>query len=92
MTAEGQTKSSYERELNYVSGKDFKVWTTTRATSEIKWADEDNRFQIIQSIRQDQVGAIVRALDYVIYHVINSKTDLPHRRAQRDLGHQRHRH
>ena len=54
VTAEGQTKSSYEQDLNYVSGKTFKVQTTTRVTSELKWADEDNRFQIIQSIQADQ--------------------------------------
>ena len=63
VTAEGQTKSSYEQDLSYVSGKTFKVQTTTRVTSELKWADEDNRFQIIQSIQADQAEAIGRALD-----------------------------
>lgn len=77
VTAEGQTKSSYEQELNYVSGKTFKVQTTTRVTSELKWADEDNRFQIIQSIQADQAEAIGRALDYVVYHAINPKTGGP---------------
>ncbi len=77
MTAEGQTKSSYEQDLNYVSGKTFKVQTTTRVTSELKWADEDNRFQIIQSIQADQAEAIGRALDYVVYHAINPKTGEP---------------
>ena len=77
VTAEGQTKSSYEQDLNYVSGKTFKVQTTTRVTSELKWADEDNRFQIIQSIQADQAEAIGRALDYVVYHAINPKTGEP---------------
>ena len=72
VTAEGQTKSSYEQDLNYVSGKTFKVQTTTRVTSELKWADEDNRFQIIQSIQADQAEAIGRALDYVVYHADNA--------------------
>ena len=77
VTAEGQTKSSYGQDLNYVSGKTFKVQTTTRVTSELKWADEDNRFQIIQSIQADQAEAIGRALDYVVYHAINPKTGEP---------------
>ena len=77
VTAEGQTKSSYEQDLNYVSGKTFKVQTTTRVTSELKWADEDNRFQIIQSIQADQAEAIGRALDYVVYHAVNPKTGGP---------------
>ena len=77
VTAEGQTKSSYEQDLNYVSGRTFKVQTTTRVTSELKWADEDNRFQIIQSIQADQAEAIGRALDYVVYHAINPKTGEP---------------
>ena len=73
VTAEGQTKSSYEQKLGYVSGKTFKVQTTTRVTSELKWADEDNRFQIIQSIQADQAEAIGRALDYVVYHAFDPK-------------------
>lgn len=77
VTAEGQTKSSYEQKLGYVSGKTFKVQTTTRVTSELKWADEDNRFQIIQSIQADQAEAIGRALDYVVYHAVNPKTGGP---------------
>lgn len=77
VTAEGQTKSSYEQNLGYVSGKTFKVQTTTRVTSELKWADEDNRFQIIQSIQADQAEAIGRALDYVVYHAVNPKTGAP---------------
>ena len=74
VTAEGQTKSSYEQDLNYVSGKTFKVQTTTRVTSELQWADEDNQLQIIRSIQADQAAALGRALDYVIYHAINPKT------------------
>ncbi|KFI65753.1 phage major capsid protein [Bifidobacterium cuniculi] len=71
---EGEKKGSYEQSLKYVTGKRFKVQTTTRVTSELRWADEDNRFRIIQRIQEDQSKAIARALDYVIYHAINPKT------------------
>lgn len=74
---EGEKKSSYEQKLDYVAGKRFKVQTTTRVTSELRWADEDNRFRIIQRIQEDQSKAIARALDYVIYHAINPKTGTP---------------
>lgn len=77
VTVGGQTESSYKQDLSYVSGKTFKVQTTTRVISELKWTDKDNRFQIIQSIQADQTEAIGRALDYVIYHAINPKTDEP---------------
>lgn len=86
VTAEGQTKSSYEQDLNYVSGKTFKVQTTTRVTSELKWADEDNRFQIIQSIQADQAEAIGRALDYVVYyHMVGGIERRPHNRHETQL-------
>jgi HK97 family phage major capsid protein len=74
VTTEGQTKSSYEQDTTPVSAKRFKVQTTTRVTSELQWADEDNRLQIIEAIQNDQAGAIGRALDYVIYHAINPKS------------------
>ncbi|KFI56580.1 phage major capsid family protein [Bifidobacterium callitrichos] len=74
VTAEGQTKSTYEQDLDYVTGKRFKVQTTTRVSSELKWEDEDNRFQIISSIQTDQAQALARALDYVVYHAINPKS------------------
>ncbi|MBW3081973.1 phage major capsid protein [Bifidobacterium phasiani] len=74
VTAEGQKKSSYEQDLSFVAGKRFKVQTTTRVTSELKWADEDNRLAIIESIQNDQAKAIGRALDYVVYHAVNPKT------------------
>lgn len=74
VVAEGQQKSSYEQTASYVTGKKFKVQCTTRVTEELKWADEDNRLEIISSIQEDQTKAIARALDYVIYHAINPKT------------------
>jgi HK97 family phage major capsid protein len=74
VVAEGQKKSSYEQEASSITGKKFKVQCTTRVTEELKWADEDNRLEIISSIQEDQTKAIARALDYVIYHAINPKS------------------
>lgn len=74
VVAEGQQKSSYAQEASSITGKKFKVQCTTRVTEELKWADEDNRLEIISSIQEDQTKAIARALDYVIYHAINPKT------------------
>lgn len=74
VVAEGQTKNSYEQTATSITGKKFKVQCTTRVTEELKWADEDNRLEIISSIQEDQTKAIARALDYVIYHAINPKS------------------
>lgn len=74
VVAEGQQKSSYEQTASSITGKKFKVQCTTRVTEELKWADEDNRLEIISSIQEDQTKAIARALDYVIYHAINPKS------------------
>lgn len=74
VVAEGQEKSSYEQTASYITGKKFKVQCTTRVTEELKWADEDNRLEIISSIQEDQTKAIARALDYVIYHAIDPKS------------------
>lgn len=74
VVAEGQEKSSYAQEASSITGKKFKVQCTTRVTEELKWADEDNRLEIISSIQEDQTKAIARALDYVIYHAINPKS------------------
>lgn len=70
---EGAQKSSYEQAVTSLVGKRFKVQTTTRVTSELQWADEDNQLQIIKAIQEDQVKALGRALDYVVYHAINPK-------------------
>lgn len=74
VVAEGQEKSSYEQTASCITGKKFKVQCTTRVTEELKWADEDNRLEIISSIQEDQTKAIARALDYVIYHAIDPKS------------------
>ena len=71
---EGANKSAYEQTLATVTAKRVKLQTTTRVTSELEWADEDNRTQIIESIVADQAAAFARALDYVVYHAINPKS------------------
>lgn len=71
---EGAQKGSYEVSTSPVTAKRVKLQTTTRVTSELEWADEDNRTQIIEAIVADQAAAFARALDYVIYHAINPKS------------------
>lgn len=71
---EGAQKGSYEVSTSPVTAKRVKLQTTTRVTSELEWADEDNRTQIIESIVADQAAAFARALDYVLYHAINPKS------------------
>lgn len=71
---EGAQKGSYEASTSPVTAKRVKLQTTTRVTSELEWADEDNRTQIIEAIAADQAAAFGRAIDYVIYHAINPKS------------------
>lgn len=71
---EGAQKGAYEVSTSPVTAKRVKLQTTTRVTSELEWADEDNRTQIIESIVADQAAAFARALDYVVYHAINPKS------------------
>lgn len=71
---EGAKKGSYEQTLASATGKRVKLVTTTRVTDELRWADEDNRLEIIKYIMQDQLEALGRALDYVIYHAVSPKS------------------
>lgn len=70
---EGAQKGAYEVSTSPVTAKRVKLQTTTRVTSELEWADEDNRTKIIESIVADQAAAFARALDYVLYHAVNPK-------------------
>lgn len=74
VVAEGAAKSSYNQEVTAQTAKRVKIQTTTRVTSELQWADEDNRTEIIDRIQEDQAAALGRALDYVVYHAVNPKT------------------
>lgn len=77
VVAEGAKKSSYDLSTTPVEAKRVKIVTTTRVSDELKWADEDNKLEIVSNIIADQAEAIGRALDYVVYHAINPKTGLP---------------
>lgn len=70
---EGAAKSSYDQDIDPVAAKRVKVITNTRVSDELRWADEDNRLEILSHIVEDQSKAIGRALDYVIYHAINPR-------------------
>ena len=70
---EGAAKSSYDQDIDPVAAKRVKVVTNTRVSDELRWADEDNRLEILSHIVEDQSKAIGRALDYVIYHAINPR-------------------
>ena len=73
VVAEGAQKGSYEETLTPVVGKRFKVVTTTRMSSELQWADEDAKLEIISKVQEDQAAALGRALDYVVYHAFDPK-------------------
>lgn len=74
VVAEGATKSSYDQSVKTVNATKTKVVTTTRVSSELKWADEDDQLEIVSSIIADQAAAIGRALDYIVYHAVSPKT------------------
>lgn len=70
---EGAKKGSYELDFTPIEGKRVKVVTTTRVSDELRWADEDNKLEIVDNILADQNAAIGRSLDYVVYHAVNPK-------------------
>lgn len=76
VVAEGAKKGSYDPSTTPIEGKRVKIVTTTRVSSELKWADEDSQLEIVSNIIADQTAAMGRALDYVVYHAINPKTGL----------------
>lgn len=74
VVAEGAQKGYYTQTLANVVAKRTTIQTTTRVSNQLKWADEDNRLEIINAIQEDQAAALARALDYIVYHAINPKT------------------
>mgnify|MGYP004627246651 CR=1 FL=1 len=74
IVGEGKTKGSYEQAFTPVPAKIVKLVTTTRTTDELKYADEDNRLEILKLIQQDQLGALARGLDYAVYHGVSAKS------------------
>lgn len=72
VVAEGAKKSGYEQPITPKEGKRFTVQCTTRVSKQLQWADEDNQLQILDAIQADQAAALGEALDYVIYHAVNT--------------------
>ena len=74
VVAEGAAKGDYDSEIGPVVANRATIQTTTRVSNQLKWADEDNRLEIVNSIRDDQSSAMARAIDYLAYHAINPKS------------------
>lgn len=52
----------------------FKFHKTVRMTEEVKWADEDDRVQVISEVLEQIQPALSRALDFGVIHGINPAT------------------
>lgn len=74
VVAEGAAKSYYTESPATVVAKTTTIQTTTRVSNQLRWADEDNRLEIIKAIQEDQAKALGRALDYIVYHAVSPKT------------------
>lgn len=72
--SEGAAKSSTSAEFAPVTGGIHKAQVTIRMNEEVRWADEDNQLQIVDSITDAAGAALGRALDYGILHAINPLT------------------
>lgn len=68
---EGAQKAYYDNNITSVKAARITFQTTTRVSSQLKWADEDNQLEIVTNIMQDQSEACARLIDYVLYHAIN---------------------
>lgn len=74
IVAEGGEKSSEDASFASVVASPIKVQTTVRMTDEVRWADEDHRLLIVDSL-VDSIGvSIGRAVDLIGLHGINPKT------------------
>lgn len=74
VVAEGAAKGYYTDSPSAVVAKATTIQTTTRVSAQLKWADEDNRLEIIDAIQADQAKALGRALDYIVYHAVSPKS------------------
>lgn len=68
---EGVQKSPTPAGIDTVSAGIHKAHVTIRMSDEIKWADEDNQLEIIDSIIDAGSAALGRALDYGVYHAVD---------------------
>ena len=77
VVAEGAAKGDYDSVIAPVVANRATIQTTTRVSKQLQWADEDNRLEIVDAIRDDQATAMARAIDYLAYHAINPKSGAP---------------
>ena len=68
---EGAQKSPTPVGIDTVTAGIHKAHVTIRMSDEVKWADEDNQLEIIDSIIDAGSAALGRALDYGVYHAID---------------------
>lgn len=76
IVAEGGDKSSSDVAWTSVVAQPVKVQTTVRMTDEVRWADQDHKLLIVDSL-VDSIGeSIGRAVDLIGIHGINPATGL----------------
>lgn len=68
---EGQAHASMGVEFKPVQGVVKKAHVTVRLNKEVKWADEDNKLMILDTITDAAASALGRALDYAVFHAVN---------------------
>lgn len=68
---EGQAHGAMGVEFKPVQGIVKKAHVTVRLNKEVKWADEDNKLMILDTITDSAAGALGRALDYAVFHAVN---------------------
>lgn len=68
---EGQAHKSMDVEFKAVQGVVRKAHVTVRFNKEVKWADEDNKLKILDTITDSAAAALGRALDYAVIHAVN---------------------
>lgn len=68
---EGAAKTSMTPEFTPVPAAPHKAQVTVRMSDELRWADEDNRMQIVSSLVESGARALGRALDYGVIHAVS---------------------
>ena len=71
---EGVAKSPTTAKFEPVPNEIHKAQVTIRMSEEVKWADEDNQLEIVDSLIEAGGRALARALDYGGIHSINPLT------------------
>lgn len=71
---EGAAKASMQPSFTPVPAAPHKAQVTVRMTDELRWADEDNRLEIVSNLVSSGARALGRALDYGIIHAVSPNT------------------